>query len=153
MLVSFFIISTRYIDIETGRRSDTAHHYIYNQDHNKNLKISVRSRVVRVIFVYVFVFSDFKNIDILSFISNHCSNTRAAGIEYVDDTIGRAKGTTDIMVAWAKRLVVLSAGTFGSPAILERSGIGSKDLLTKNNIRQVVDLPGVGEHYIGSSTN
>ena len=48
-------IYTRYIDIVTGRRSDTAHHYIYNQDHNKNLKILVRHRVVRVIFEYVFV--------------------------------------------------------------------------------------------------
>ena len=48
-----FTIHTRYIDIETGRRSDTAHHYIYNQDHNKNLKILVRHRVVRVIFEYV----------------------------------------------------------------------------------------------------
>ena len=53
----FFIIYTRYIDIETGRRSDTAHHYIYNQDHNKNLKILVRHRVVRVIFEYVLVTS------------------------------------------------------------------------------------------------
>ena len=35
--------------------------------------------------------------------------------------------------------------------ILERSGIGSKDLLTRNNIEQIVDLPGVGEHYMGSS--
>jgi hypothetical protein len=51
-----FIIYTRYIDIETGRRSDTAHHYIYNQDHNKNLTVLVRHRVVRVIFEYVFVF-------------------------------------------------------------------------------------------------
>ena len=46
---------TRYIDVVTGRRSDTAHHYIYNQDHNKNLKVLVRHRVVRVIFEYVFV--------------------------------------------------------------------------------------------------
>ena len=52
-----FIIYTRYIDIETGRRFDTDHHYIYNQDHNKNLKILVRHRVVRVIFEYVFVSS------------------------------------------------------------------------------------------------
>ena len=50
-----FIIYTRYIDIVTGRRSDTAHHYIYNQDHNKNLEILVGHRVVRVIFEYVFV--------------------------------------------------------------------------------------------------
>ena len=61
-----FIIYIRYIDNETGRRSDTAHYYIYNQDHNKNLKILVRHRVVRIIFEYVFVFFDLKiNIDIL----------------------------------------------------------------------------------------
>ena len=52
-----FFIYTRYIDVETGRRSDTAHHYIYNQDHNINLKILDRHRVVRVIFEYVFVSS------------------------------------------------------------------------------------------------
>ena len=79
------------------------------------------------------------------------SGNHAVGIEYVDDTIGRAKGTTELLVARASRLVVLSAGAFGSPAILERSGIGSKDVLTKNNIQQLVDLPGVGEHYMGSS--
>ena len=144
---SFSLIYTRYIDIETGRRSDTAHHYIYNQDHNKNLKILVRHRVVRVIFEYVLVslldhfwFNGF----------NNGRGTRAVGIEYVDDTIGRAKGTTELFVARASRLVVLSAGAFGSPAILERSGIGSKDVLSKNNIQQLVDLPGVGENYMGS---
>ena len=82
---------------------------------------------------------------------NHCSGIRAVGIEYVDDTIGREKGATEPLVARASRLVVLSAGAFGSPAILERSGIGSKDILAKNNIQQLVDLPGVGENYMGSS--
>ena len=84
-------------------------------------------------------------------IFNHCSGTRAVGIEYIDDTIGRAKGTAETLVARASRLVVLSAGAFGSPAVLERSGVGSKDVLTKNKIQQLVDLPGVGEHYMGSS--
>ena len=56
-LFHFHYLHTRYIDIETGRRSDTAHHYIYNQDHNKNLKILVRHRVVRVIFEYVLISS------------------------------------------------------------------------------------------------
>ena len=83
---------------------------------------------------------------------NHCSGTRAVGIEYVDDAIGRAKGITEPLVARASRLVVVSAGAFGSPSILERSGIGSKDLLNRNNIQQLVDLPGVGEHYMGSSS-
>ena len=81
---------------------------------------------------------------------NYGRGTCAVRIEYVDDTIGRAKGTVEPVVALASRLVVLSAGAFGSPAILERSGIGSKDVLTRNNIEQLVDLPGVGEHYMGS---
>ena len=54
-------------------------------------------------------------------------------------------------MARASRLVVLSAGALGSPAILERSGIGSKHVLTENNIQQLVELPGVGEHYMGLS--
>ena len=83
-------------------------------------------------------------------IFNYGRGTRAVGIEYVDDIIGRAKGATKPVVALASRLVVVSGGTFGSPAILQRSGIGSKDVLAKNNIQQVVDLPGVGEHYMGS---
>ena len=53
-------------------------------------------------------------------------------------------------MARASRLVVISAGTFGSAAVLERSGIGSKDVLKRNNVEQLVDLPGVGEHYMGS---
>ena len=71
------------------------------------------------------------------------------GIEHVDDTIGRAKGTTEPLVSRASRLVVLSAGAFGTPSILERSGIGSRDVLTRNNVEQLVDLPGVGEHFMG----
>ena len=54
-----FIIYNRYIDIETGRRSDIAHNYIYNQDHNKILKILARHQAVRIIFEYVFVSSLF----------------------------------------------------------------------------------------------
>ena len=53
--------------------------------------------------------------------------------------------------ARAKKLVVLSAGGFGSPAILERSGIGKKDVLERNGIKQVVDLPMVGENYNGTA--
>ncbi|KAF8223609.1 hypothetical protein L208DRAFT_1517016 [Tricholoma matsutake] len=40
-----------------------------------------------------------------------------------------------------------SAGTLGSSAILECSGIGAADHLKKIGIPQIVDLPGVGENY------
>jgi alcohol oxidase len=44
-------------------------------------------------------------------------------------------------------MVVLSAGAFGSPQVLERSGVGAKGVLEKHGIEQIVDLPGVGENY------
>ena len=79
---------------------------------------------------------------------NYLRGTRAVGIEYVVDKIGRTKDTAETLVAQASHLVVLSAGVFGSPSVLERSGIGSKNVLTRNNVKQIVDLPGVGEHYM-----
>ncbi|KAF4617514.1 hypothetical protein D9613_005759 [Agrocybe pediades] len=114
----------RYIDGTTGRRSDTAHHYIYNKN-LKNLTVKTRAKVTRVIF----------------------EGTRAVGVEYVNDVVGRAKGVVEPTIIKASRLVVLSAGSFGSPAILERSGVGSAEVLKKNGITQLVDLPGVGENY------
>jgi alcohol oxidase len=75
---------------------------------------------------------------------------RAVGIEYVSDTVGRNGGVVAPIVARASRLVVISAGAFGSPAILERSGIGAKSVLEKNGVKQRVDLPGVGENYMGT---
>lgn len=54
-----------------------------------------------------------------------------------------------VFVLHASRLVVVSAGAFGSPQILERSGIGAKAVLEKHGVTQIVDLPGVGENYQG----
>lgn len=50
----------------------------------------------------------------------------------------------------AKQMVVVSAGTLNTPLILERSGIGSKSVLEKNGVAQLVDLPGVGENFQGT---
>ncbi|MEW1928125.1 GMC family oxidoreductase [Streptomyces sp. NPDC088360] len=43
---------------------------------------------------------------------------------------------------------LLASGTFGSPAVLMRSGIGPADHLTETGIRPEIDLPGVGAHLI-----
>ncbi|KAJ4350509.1 uncharacterized protein N0V89_009130 [Didymosphaeria variabile] len=47
---------------------------------------------------------------------------------------------------FAKKEVILSAGTIQSPQILELSGIGQKELLEKHGIPVVLNSPGVGEN-------
>ena len=76
------------------------------------------------------------------------SGDRAIGIEYTADAVGGL-----VTAAMAKELVVVSAGAFGSPSILERSGIGSSSILERHDTPVIVDLPGVGENYQGMSLN
>lgn len=60
--------------------------------------------------------------------------TRATGVRLVDGT------------RIAAGRVIVSAGTYGSPAILMRSGIGPAGHLRSVGISVLVDLPGVGEN-------
>jgi choline dehydrogenase-like flavoprotein len=46
----------------------------------------------------------------------------------------------------AKKEVIISAGGLLSPKILELSGIGQKAVLSKAGVKQIIELPGVGEN-------
>jgi choline dehydrogenase len=46
----------------------------------------------------------------------------------------------------ARKEVIISAGSIGSPQLLQLSGIGSKSLLDKVGVPLVLDLPGVGQN-------
>ena len=46
----------------------------------------------------------------------------------------------------ANREVLLSAGSVGSPQIMQLSGIGPADLLSQHDIHMHRELPGVGEN-------
>ncbi len=61
-----------------------------------------------------------------------------SGVEYL-------RGGQRIRVD-ASREVVVAAGSFGSPGVLLRSGIGGADPLRELGIRLVADLPGVGSN-------
>jgi len=50
----------------------------------------------------------------------------------------------ELVTAHATREVILSAGSIGSPQILQLSGIGPAPLLQQHGIPVVADLPGVG---------
>lgn len=71
------------------------------------------------------------------------------GVEYLPNPALQLEILAAPAKAYAKRLVIVSGGSFGSPLILERSGIGSTAVLEKYGIQQVVDLPGVGERCQG----
>ncbi|MCC4274191.1 choline dehydrogenase [Marinomonas communis] len=63
---------------------------------------------------------------------------RATGLEF------RVNGQKQ--QATASKEVILSAGSIGSPTILQRSGVGPKAVLENANVPVVHDLPGVGEN-------
>ncbi|KAJ7896106.1 hypothetical protein B0H14DRAFT_2680487 [Mycena olivaceomarginata] len=107
-----------------GIRSDVAHHYYYNLEF-KNLAVFDGVRVNRVLV----------------------TNGTATGVEYLFDKRVHEGASQDLKIVSASKLVVVSAGAMGSPLILERSGIGRKDILNKLNIPVVQELPGVGENY------
>ncbi|KAI0703058.1 alcohol oxidase-like protein [Cytidiella melzeri] len=110
---------------EEGKRSDVAHHFMYDKNRD-NITLTVGHLVKRVIF----------------------EGKRAVGIEYVKNPKFHPEAVSlEVMTAHAKSLVVVSGGAFGSPIILERSGIGAKEVIEKYGVEQLIDLPGVGENY------
>ncbi|KIY72626.1 GMC oxidoreductase [Cylindrobasidium torrendii FP15055 ss-10] len=114
----------KYIDPKTGMRSDAAVAHIYNKPESPNLVILTGKCVSRVVF----------------------EDGIAKGVECIDeDAVMSASATTALFTA--SRMVVLAAGAFGSPLILERSGIGAQEALRSHGIATIVDLPGVGENY------
>jgi choline dehydrogenase len=68
----------------------------------------------------------------------HHKEPRATGVSY---SINGTNYSVNV-----KKEVILSAGTFGSPQILELSGIGSKKELEKLGVKMVIDNANVGEN-------
>ncbi|CAH0031882.1 unnamed protein product [Clonostachys rhizophaga] len=46
----------------------------------------------------------------------------------------------------ASKEVILAAGVFNTPKLLEISGIGQSEILKQHNIKQLLEIPGVGEN-------
>ncbi|KAH0836673.1 hypothetical protein J3R83DRAFT_8393 [Lanmaoa asiatica] len=119
-------IWAKYINRHTGRRSDAATAYVHSvSDVQSNLYLRTNARVSRVIF----------------------EGTKAVGVAYVPSRNRANNAEVQETIVRARKYVVLSSGTLGTPQILERSGVGSANLLKQLNINAVSDLPGVGEEY------
>ncbi|KAF8477866.1 hypothetical protein JB92DRAFT_2838092 [Gautieria morchelliformis] len=120
--------------------------YVDGISHVTNARLPFNSTRATSATGYYFPFSSRSNFQVTLFVtvnkivwkSTHAGNAVAAGVEYVDQ-----KGVSHTVNATN---VILSSGTWGSPAILERSGVGNATLLSSLGINSVIDLPGVGEN-------
>ena len=102
--------------IRNGHRESAATAYLHPALRRKNLVVTVRAHVARVVF----------------------EGMRAVGVEFVKDGLRRVAGT--------EREVIVSAGAINSPQILMLSGIGEPQALAAHGIKVKAALPGVGQN-------
>jgi len=80
------------------------------------------------------------------------SNLTIRGDALVDTIVIRAGRAVGVRLAGDEVIeadkVVLAAGAYNSPQILQRSGVGPRDLLRRIGVDPVLDLPGVGENLL-----
>ena len=67
-------------------------------------------------------------------------NKRAVGVEYLES------GVTHVARARARGEVILAAGAINSPQLLQVSGIGPGDVLSRAGVAVAHELPGVGRN-------
>jgi len=102
-----------------GERWSAARGYIHPHMANRaNLRVETLAQATRIIF----------------------EGKRAVGVEYVQ---GKNR---DKKVIRARREVILAAGAFQSPQLLQLSGVGDAAALSRHGIASVHDLPGVGQN-------
>ncbi|KAK8043045.1 alcohol oxidase-like protein [Apiospora phragmitis] len=121
----------RFVSAE-GLRSDTAHAYLHPKlkdesgGNNPNLHVLVQSQVTRVLF----------------------EGQKAVGVEYRGNPKFQQNTPVQVRSIRVEKMVILSAGTFGTPLILERSGVGDAAILDAAQVAPLVaHIPGVGRNY------
>ncbi|KAI1862396.1 uncharacterized protein JN550_010258 [Neoarthrinium moseri] len=117
----------RYVNPQ-GKRQDTAHTYIHprlKDGEHPNLHVLTESLVERILF----------------------EGTRAVGVSYKPNQTLQPDADNAVRTVKARKLVILSCGALGTPLVLERSGVGSSDILQRASVDLVADLAGVGCHY------
>ncbi len=102
--------------MRNGRRWSTAQAYLRPARSRSNLAIATGAHASRILI----------------------ESGRAVGVEYLTSTGKRT--------ARARGEVVVSGGVYGSPQLLQLSGIGPAELLQQHGIPVVRNNPNVGEH-------
>ena len=76
------------------------------------------------------------------------TNAHIKNIEFENKTAKNVNYwfNNNLVTVKANKEIILSAGTIGSPHILQASGIGPGDLLKNNNVEVIKNHPGVGKN-------
>ncbi len=108
--------------IENGRRVSAARAFLHPVKQRPNLDIRTNAHTQRILF----------------------EGKRATGVRVL-------QGDREVEIR-ARREIILSSGSVGSPQLLQISGVGPAALLKDIGVEVVHDLPGVGEnlsdHYV-----
>lgn len=120
----------KWINRDTGRRSDSAHAYIHStRAVHSNLYLVCNTKVDKIIM----------------------ENGKAVAVQTVA-TKPLSREQLKPRIFRASRQIVVSCGTLSSPLVLQRSGIGNPEKLKAAGVEPIVDLPGVGlnfqDHYL-----
>jgi choline dehydrogenase len=105
-----------HMTVNAGVRASTANAYLRPAMKRENLRLVVDTTVHRVLV----------------------KDRRAVGIEYMKDG--------QMFSIRARKEVILSAGSIGSPILLQRSGLGPRQVLHDAGVECIEDLRGVGEN-------
>lgn len=108
------------VDPKHNRRSYAAREYYEPNAHRSNLTVLTNALVSKVQ------------------LEKTGGDAKATGVQFIVD------GATH--TAKVKKEVIVCGGSINSPQILELSGIGSPDVLSKAGVKAIVDLPAVGEN-------
>lgn len=125
------------IDPSTGARSYSASAYLWPNIGRPNLAVLANATVTKINL-------SSRECDISIDPTQRGCQQVATGVNYA---IGGAAGK--VISVKARKEVVLSAGSIQTPQILELSGIGQQELLTKFGIKTKLNIPGVGENLQG----
>jgi choline dehydrogenase len=106
----------KFMNVDSGVRASTSYAYLDPIKQRKNLTILSKSLVTKIIF----------------------NNKKACGVELI-------KNNKNYSI-YSHKEIILSAGSIGSPHILQVSGVGCRKKLNNAGIQVIHDLPGVGEN-------
>lgn len=115
----------KWIDRDTGRRSDSAHAYTHSTMRNQGNLLLCNTKIDKIVF----------------------EGNKAVGVERVPTRPMDPTQTPQKTTYFARKQVVVSCGSLSSPSVLQRSGIGSGDRLRVVGVKPLIELPGVGLNY------